>query len=147
MESKVLGFINRCEGWKVAIKGLHWDSSNLSQHELCDEIADLISDFEDSVSEVAQSISGKRLGVGSLKPISYKVVSLEKFVKDVLDGVQSFLKDVRGMGKDYVGIASDCEGFISSMQRKLYLVRFTLSESRLNRIVNESINGVLMDVI
>ena len=45
MNKKVLNFINKIEGWKTAIKSLHWDSDSLSQHELCDKIADSISDF------------------------------------------------------------------------------------------------------
>ena len=59
MNSKVLSFVNKMEGWKTAIKSLHWDSKNLSQHKLCDDIADRIADFQDQVSEVEQSISGK----------------------------------------------------------------------------------------
>jgi hypothetical protein len=42
MNSKVLSFVNKCEGWKTAIKSLHWDSKNLSQHKLCDDIADKV---------------------------------------------------------------------------------------------------------
>jgi vacuolar-type H+-ATPase subunit I/STV1 len=156
MLTEILSFINKCEGWKVAIKGLHWGSKNLSQHKLCDDIASAISDFEDNVSEVSQSISGK-LSPDKLKPKSYKVTSLKKFVEDVIKDSKSFLKELEKLGENYVGIKSDCESFISEMQRNLYLVNFTLHESRKNkkikitenelkRLVTESINMVLNEI-
>ena len=68
MDKTVLEFINKVEGWKTAIKALHWDADNMSQHKLCDDIADRIADFQDQVSEVEQSINGK-LKINKLKPI------------------------------------------------------------------------------
>lgn len=140
MNKKVLDFVNRCEGWKTAIKSLHWDSNSLSQHELCDDIAESIAEFQDTVSEVEQSITGK-LKVNSLKPTEYKIKDLKSFVEDVLDATNSFYKEVKDMGDTYVGMASDCESFLSDMQRKLYLVNFTLKEELKNRLrdkINES---------
>lgn len=140
MNKKILNYINICEGWKVAIKELHWDAKNMSQHELCDDIASSISDFEDLVSEVEQSMSGK-LAVNSLKPKSYKVESLKSFVEDIISSSKSFLKELNGMGENYIGIKSECEAFIGDMQRKLYLVNFTLKEELKNRLkakINES---------
>ena len=156
MDKKVLDFINKLQGFLTAIKELHWDSSNMSQHELCDKIAGLISDHQDKVSEVAQSISGK-LPIGNLKPSEYKASGLKKFVEDVLKESQRFLKEVEGMGDEYVGMKSDCESFISEMQRNLYLVNFTLHESRkakkikiteneLKKLVTESVNMVLNEI-
>ena len=140
MNSKVLTFINKLEGYKTAIKQLHWDAKNLSQHELCDDIAESIAEFQDTVSEVEQSITGK-LKVNSLKPTEYKIKDLKSFVEDVLDATNSFYKEVKDMGDTYVGMASDCESFLSDMQRKLYLVNFTLKEElkeRLRGKINES---------
>lgn len=127
MNKKVLDYINRCEGWKTAIKSLHWDSNSLSQHELCDDIAESIAEFQDTVSEVEQSITGK-LKVNSLNPTEYKIKNLKAFVEDVLDATNTFYKEVKDMGDTYVGMASDCESFLSDMQRKLYLVNFTMKE-------------------
>ena len=140
MNSKVLTFINKLEGYKTAIKQLHWDAKNMSQHELCDDIAESIAEFQDTVSEVEQSITGK-LKVNSLKPTEYKIKDLKSFVEDVLDATNSFYKEVKDMGDTYVGMASDCESFLSDMQRKLYLVNFTLKEElkeRLRGKINES---------
>lgn len=140
MNKKVLDFVNKLEGYKTAIKQLHWDAKNMSQHELCDDIAESIAEFQDTVSEVEQSITGK-LKVNSLKPTEYKIKDLKSFVEDVLDATNSFYKEVKDMGDTYVGMASDCESFLSDMQRKLYLVNFTLKEElkeRLKAKINES---------
>ena len=138
MNKNVLSFINKLEGYKSAIKELHWDADNMSQHQLCDDIASLISDFQDQVSEVEQSMSGK-LPIGNLKPTPYKVRDLRSFVEDVLDSANSFYKGLKG--DDYIGMRSDCESFLSDMQRKLYLVGFTMKEDlkrRLRDKINES---------
>lgn len=127
MNKTVLAFVNKLEGYKTAIKQLHWDAKNMSQHELCDDIAESIAEFQDTVSEVEQSITGK-LKINSLNPTDYKIKDLKSFVQDVLDATNVFYKKVKGMGDNYVGMASDCESFLSDMQRKLYLVNFTMKE-------------------
>ena len=140
MNKNILNYIEECEAWKVGIKNLHWSADNMSQHELCDDIADEISNFEDLVSEVEQSISGK-IKLNGFTPKSYKITSLKSFVEDVISASQSFLKELEGMGEKYVGIKSECETFIGKMQRKLYLVNFTLKEElkkRLKDKINES---------
>lgn len=133
MNKKVLNYIEKCEGWKVGIKNLHWSANNMSQHELCDDIASDISDFEDLVSEVEQSISGK-IKLNGFTPKSYKIDSLKTFVEDVISDSQAFLKELEKMGEKYIGIKSECETFIGTMQRKLYLVNFTLKEELKRRL-------------
>lgn len=148
MNKKVLSFVNKLEGYKTAIKELHWDADNMSQHQLCDDIADRIADFQDQVSEVEQSITGK-LAVGNLKPTSYKVTNLKKFVEDVLDETNSFYKSLEDEGDTYTGMKSDCESFLSDMQRNLYLVNFTMKEDLKRRIamkINESMPKNPMNV-
>ena len=139
MNKTILDYINKCEGWKTAIKQLHWDADNLSQHKLCDEIAENIADFQDQIAEVEQSISGK-LKLNNLKPIQYKVKNLRSFVQDVLDDTNVFYKKIPD-NDNYVGMKSDCEAFLSEMQRELYLVNFTLKEDlrrRLRKSINEA---------
>lgn len=140
MNSKVLSFVNKLEGYKTAIKELHWDADNMSQHELCDKIADGIAEFQDTVSEVEQSITGK-LATGKLKPVSYKVTSLKKFVEDVLDATNTFYKSLEDEGDNYTGMRSDCESFLSEMQRNLYLVNFTMKEDLKRRLSNRINEG------
>lgn len=140
MNKKVLSFVNKLEGYKTAIKELHWDADNMSQHELCDKIADSIAEFQDTVSEVEQSITGK-LATGNLKPVSYKVTTLKKFVEDVLDATNTFYKSLEDEGDTYTGMRSDCESFLSDMQRNLYLVNFTMKEDLKRRLANKLNEG------
>lgn len=140
MNKTILNFINKCEKWKVEIKENHWAANSLSQHELCDDIASEISDFEDLVSEVEQSISGKFKN-GELNPEKAERVELKPFVEEIISSSQEFLKELGDMGEKYIGIKSECEAFIGTMQRKLYLVNFTLKEELKNRLrekINES---------
>ena len=128
MTKVILDYIEKCEVWKTQIKALHWDAKNLSQHKLCDDIADRISEFQDQVSEVEQALTGN-LPTKDFNPQGKTVDSLKGFVMDVIDESKAFLKKLEGMGDDYVGMKSDCESFISDMQRQLYLVNFTMKES------------------
>lgn len=140
MNQKILKFIEKCESWKVEIKNYHWSADNMAQHELCDDIASSISDFEDLVSEVEQSISGK-IKLNGFTPDKAHETNLKAFVEDVISASKDFLKELEGMGENYVGIKSECETFIGDMQRKLYLVNFTLKEElkeRLKAKINES---------
>lgn len=134
MKKSILDYVNKCEGWKTAIKSLHWKSSNLPQHELCDKIAERIADFQDQVSEVEQSMSG-RLPLNRLKGVQYKVKDLRSFVNDVISDTKKFYKTLKGDA--YIGMRSDCESFLSDMQRNLYLVDFTLKEE-LRRSLREA---------
>ena len=139
MKKYILSFICDIEGWKTAIKQLHWDANSLPQHQLCDDIADLISEYQDKVAEVEQSISG-RLPLNNLKGTPYKVTSLKKFVEDVISGTNSFYTKLKNEGDKYIGMRSDTEAFLSDMQRQLYLVDFTVKESlkqRLRDKINE----------
>jgi hypothetical protein len=140
MNKKVLNYINLCEKWKVQIKEIHWRAKNLSQHKLCDDIASAISDFEDLVSEVEQSINGN-IKKGELKPENANDVELKPFVEDVISSSQAFLKELEGMGDKYIGVKSECETFIGTMQRNLYLVNFTLKEELKKRLADRINEG------
>lgn len=147
MKAFILDYICKLEGYKTAIKSLHWNSSSLEQHKLCDDIADIISEFQDQVSEVEQSISGK-LPFNKLKGINYKISNLKKFVEDVISETNKFYKKIKTQGDKYVGMASDCESFLSDIQRQLYLVKFTMKENkkRLHSLISESIRKSLNEL-
>jgi len=141
MDKSILAFIEKLEVFKTKIKALHWDANSLSQHELCDDIAERIADFQDQVSEVEQSISGK-LPKEMFKPTNQEfgeVGTLKEFVESVIDCTNKFYKKLGEKGDKYIGMRSDCESFLSDMQRKLYLVNFTLKEE-LKRRLRDKIN-------
>ena len=120
MNQKILAFVEKLEIFKTKIKALHWDSNSLSQHELCDDIADRIADFQDQVSEVEQSISGK-LPKNMFRPDNQEfgeIGTLKEFVENVLDATNKFYKELENMGDDYIGMRSDCESFLSVYRKK-----------------------------
>jgi hypothetical protein len=140
MKKYILTYICDIEGWKTAIKQLHWDANSLPQHQLCDDIATIISDYQDKVSEVEQSISGK-LPVNSLKGTPYKITNLKKFVEDVIKGTKEFYHKLQKEGDEYIGMRSDTEAVLSDLQRQLYLVDFTIKESLKERLRNKINEG------
>ena len=142
MKKFVLDYINTLEGYKTAIKSLHWNSKNLSQHKLCDDIAGKISDFQDQIAEVEQSINGN-LPFNKLKGRPYKVKSLVEFMDDVLKSTVKFYNKLKHKNDNYIGMRSDCESFLSEIQRLKYLVNFTLKESLARRRKNRLIEQVL----
>ena len=115
---------------------MHWDANSLSQHQLCDDIATIISDYQDKVSEVEQSISGK-LPVNNLKGTTYKITTLKKFIQDVISGTKAFYHKLQKEGDEYIGMRSDTEAVLSDLQRQLYLVDFTIKEGLKQRLRNK----------
>lgn len=127
MNKTILDFVCKLQGYRTSLQNIHWNAKNMSQHKLCDDIMDRISDFEDQVAEVEQAINGN-LPFNKLKGTEYKATGLKKFVEDVISDTNEFYKKVKNMGEKYVGMSSDCESFLSDMQRNLYLVNFTMKE-------------------
>ena len=136
MKKYILDFICKLEGYKTGIKQLHWDANSLSQHQLCDDIATTVSDYQDKVAEVEQSISG-RLPLNNLKGTAYTVKNLKSFVEDVIKSTNDFYSKLKKEGDKYIGMRSDTEAFLSDMQRQLYLVDFTVKESLKQRLRNK----------
>jgi len=136
MKKYIITFICDLEKFKTGIKELHWSANSLPQHQLCDDIASTISDYQDKVAEVEQSISGK-FPTNILKGEKYKVTSLKKFVEDVISTTNGFYSKLKKEGDNYIGMRSDTEAFLSDMQRQLYLVDFTVKESLKQRLRNK----------
>lgn len=139
MRADVLKFINKLEGYKTAVKNLHWSSKNLSQHKLFDDVADSLSDFQDKVSEVEQAING-RIPVNKIHGEKYTISTPQKMLADLLSDVKRFYGGLQNLGQDYIGMRSDCEAYISDIQRQQYLLDFTLKEN-LRRRLRNAING------
>lgn len=131
MKKNILDFIETLEGYKTACQNIHWDANSISQHELFDKIKDKIAEFQDQVSEVAQSIHGKiKLNGFHAKP--YKIGTLQGFMDDLIKETTAFYKTLDG--DRYIGMRSDCEAFISEAQRLSYLLSFTLKEGLMKRL-------------
>lgn len=142
MRKKILTFIEKLEGMKTACQNIHWVADNMSQHELYDKIRETIAEFEDKVAEVEQGLHGK-LPMNKLHPKPYKATSHESLILDAISLTTKFYKSLSGDA--YIGMRSDCESFISDMQRYRYLITFTLKEElrrRLRAKLNEAVYEV-----
>jgi len=126
MESNIMNYINKIEGYKTAIKSMHWDASNMSEHKLWDDIADAVNDIQDNVSEMAQGIYGQ-ISKNTLKPIQYNIGSKEKFLDDLLDSSKEFYKSLSDKD-EYIGIRSEMENFIGQVNKFKYLLKISLKE-------------------
>lgn len=135
MKKYILDFVCKLEGYKTAIKQFHWNPDNMSQHKLCDDIADDLSDFQDTIAEVEQALHGN-LAFNKLKPTPYKLTSIKKFMDDIVSSTKNFYSKLKGEGDDYIGMRSDTEAFISTIQRKIYLVDITIKEDLKRRLAN-----------
>ena len=143
MKHGILLMVNKLEGWKTAIKNLHWSAINLSQHRLCDDIASEIADIQDTISEVEQSMSGK-LPLNMLKPVRYRITNLKTFLKSVIKETTAFYNSPVISGEHYIGMRSDIEQFLSNMQKFKYLNNFCLKEDyeRREKLVEMTTNAI-----
>ena len=157
MKKVVLDFVNKLEGYKTAVKSLHWSSSNMSEHELFDKIADSVKDIQDVVSESEQGMTSP-LANNKLKPIPYKITTSKKFLDDLSKTAIEFRNKING--DDYIGMRSAVEAFISEVdvfkyqlticlkedfERRMNRNRVRLTESQLHRVVKESVDSILED--
>lgn len=143
MKKSSLDFLCKLEGYKTACKGIHWDAKNMSQHNLFDDVASKLNDFQDAVGEVEQYIDGVHLPMNKLKAIDYTVSTPQKFLEDLLKDTIKYYKSING--DDYIGIRSECETFINDIQRFIYLIKFTLHEERTIDVTMEQIKEAVLN--
>ena len=89
MKKNITDFICLLHGYLIRLKEIHWNTDNNSEHLLCDEILDCISDCEDRFTECAMGIEGKHFKVGTLKPMlpnsETLLPMLKELEKEVID--------------------------------------------------------------
>lgn len=147
MKSNILNYINILEGYKTAIKNLHWSSKNMSEHKLCDDIADTIASTQDKISEIAQGIFGK-IKKNELKPRQYKINTTKDMLDSLLSDTKSFYKELSSL--KLVGLRSEIETFIGSINQYQYLILFCLKEDKLrktNTILESKLSKILHNEI
>ena len=58
-QESFFAFIQQLEGYKVKFRELHWNTSLLSEHKLCDAIMGEITENQDKIAESCFPIFGK----------------------------------------------------------------------------------------
>lgn len=126
MKTEILSYINVLHGYTTAIKNLHWSSESMSEHKLCDDIAETLADNEDEIAEIAQGIFGK-ITKNELKPVSYTIESTQKMLSDLLKATEEFYSKLDGT--QFIGLRSVVENFLGEINKYQYLIKFCLKET------------------
>lgn len=134
MKENIINFVNVLEGYKTAIKNLHWSSSNMSEHKLFDDIASSVSNVQDEISEIEQGLHGQ-IEKNKLKPIPYEIKSSKEFLSDLLDKTNDFHKTIEN--EEYIGMRSSVESFLGEINKFQYLLNLCLKESLKRKLTNK----------
>lgn len=117
--------LNKLEGYKTRIKEMHWaglDGKNLVYHRFMDDVAGVVSGYEDNVAEDLQALYGN-ITVGTLAPILPEA----KELLPLLQAIKADANDVEMRYKNdimYAGLININEGFISEINKLIYLAKF-----------------------
>ena len=83
MKKEYVDFICSLHGYLIRVKEIHWNTNVNSEHLLCDEIEDCISDCEDRFTECAMGMDGNHFRIGDLKPMLPHATSLIPMLKEL----------------------------------------------------------------
>jgi len=81
-------FIQRLEGYKTALKGIHWHGYNFTVHKQIDEILDDVSEFQDTIAEVGSGLYG-------IMPLGF--VGIPYTATDPMGCIDYIIADVMGV--------------------------------------------------
>lgn len=125
MKTNILNYINKIQGYKTAIKNLHWSSKHMSEHKLLDDIAESVANNQDEIAEMCQGLYGK-IKINELKPKKYKITNSKKMLFDMLKDTKKFYSSLKG--RELTGIRSVVESFIGELNKFVYLMEMCLKE-------------------
>ena len=101
MKKLYVDFICSLHGYLIRLKEIHWNTNNNSEHLLCDDISDALSDCEDRFTECAMGMEGVHFRIGDLKPMLPRAESLIPMLKE-LEGeiidIEGKLTDKKDVG-------------------------------------------------
>lgn len=136
MKSNIINYINKLQGYKTAIKNLHWSAKHMSEHKLLDEIADSVANNQDEIAEMCQGLYGK-IKINELKPKRYKITNSKKMLFDLLRDTKSFNSSIKG--RELTGVRSVVEAFIGEINKFVYLMDMCIKED-IKRNFKSSLN-------
>ena len=142
MKKNILNYINKLQGYKTAIKNLHWSSKHMSEHKLLDEIADSVANNQDEIAEMCQGLYGK-IKINELKPKRYKITNSKKMLFDLLRDTKSFNSSIKG--RELTGVRSVVEAFIGEINKFVYLMEMCIKED-IKRNFKSPLNESNLDI-
>lgn len=115
-----IDFLSYLEGYHQALKELHWQTTNKSEHLLTDDIDGEVLGFEDRIAEIVMGCLDVRFGIGDLKPMVPNSKDLSSLIKELEKDLIEF-KDKIGDDKKYAGIQNVLDDFMEAICKWKYL--------------------------
>ena len=143
MQKNIMLYLNKLEGFKTAIKNLHWDAKGMSEHKFMDDLEDIISDHQDEAAEISQGVFNIKIKKNELQPKSYKISTQEKLIKDIIKNSELFYKTIQN-NKKYIGLRSIVEEFLGEMNKQAYLLPMCLAETKLSEKISKTLHENLL---
>lgn len=107
MKKEHVEFICSLHGYLIRLKEIHWNTNNNSEHLLCDEILDSLSDCEDRFTECAMGLSETHFKVGKLVPYLPNSENLKSMLKELQDEVIDFKKTLKDNESGLINVLDD----------------------------------------
>lgn len=114
-----INFLCQIEGWKTKCKNLHWAAQNDSIHRRLDDLADVLSSYQDTLAEDYMGING-RVRPDILMGISSNAIEPNTFISEIIENTLSFYSQIDS-SVVYAGIKSETETFIHNLNKIKYL--------------------------
>lgn len=117
----MISLINKIEGYKTALKELHWAAPNNSTHIRIDEFLNELGDFEDAIAEDCQATDGQIIP-GTIQGTPCK----GKDIFMILDAIKADLIDLKRMyehNPEYTGVINEVDDFFHTLKKYIYLLR------------------------
>ena len=114
-----INFLCQIEGWKTKCKNLHWAAQNDSIHRRLDDLADVLSSYQDALAEDYMGING-RVRPDILTGISSNAIEPNTFISEIIENTLSFYSQIDS-SVAYAGIKSETETFIHNLNKIKYL--------------------------
>ena len=114
-----INFLCQIEGWKTKCKNLHWAAQNDSIHRRLDDLADVLSSYQDALAEDYMGING-RVRPDILTGISSNAIEPNTFISEIIENTLSFYSQIYS-SVVYAGIKSETETFIHNLNKIKYL--------------------------
>ena len=114
-----INFLCQIEGWKTKCKNLHWAAQNDSIHRRLDDLADVLSSYQDALAEDYMGINGK-VRPDILTGISSNAIEPNTFISEIIENTLSFYSQIDS-SVVYAGIKSETETFIHNLNKIKYL--------------------------
>lgn len=111
------------ESVKVRLKVMHWNATSINAHLLCDEVAEIVNEYQDTFAENSFGISGiNKMSENSFLPHLIHVNTITELLEELSASVIDIRMKFELMGDSkFIGLIGICDGFIPEVTKYIYL--------------------------